>query len=512
MIMVVMTQLYDYGCDDEYYYIVMKRYPISLKKWRIQQKQSLKEMLPTYLSIFKDILQAVQIIHNNNTTHYDLKCDNIVLDFDPNEISNYKNNNNNEYDNEKKNNNKNIFKNITNSNYDNLSLNLSSNSICIRVADFGECKIFLNEKDEYCTRSRGTDVIKSPEMLHHFGPIRKEDDNFDRRKKIGTTRSSDIWSLGCLFYELLTGKFLFEEIQDDYMGFIAKIDNSNNINDLLTNDKLSLINNNPYLVDFLKFMLIKEQNYRPNIETVIKRFEHVYALLVGGTGTYIKNNFNDSDLNKVYFSDENFFSNCIENCEDMIFNVDNSWDNSFNKEDLFKGIKSIPEIIMLTKDIFLCEYDYIEKFNNGSYNNNGMHSSINNACLHSINSNEVINNLLNIGITHIISFTPTHNKEINEKFFYLNLLGNNIINQNENNNNINNKIEDNFYTMNNTNQIKNLTSPFGFIYSTLDFLRHAMIYKGKVLFVDDYFYTNIPNKPNFFIRSIYIFKFKIIIF
>ena len=53
-------------------------------------------------------------------------------------------------------------------------------------------------------------------------------------------------------------------------------------------------------------MLIKEQNYRPNIETVIKRFEHVYALLVGGTGTYIKSNFTDNDLSKVYFSDENF--------------------------------------------------------------------------------------------------------------------------------------------------------------------------------------------------------------
>ena len=99
-------------------------------------------------------------------------------------------------------------------------------------------------------------------------------------------------------YELLTGKFLFEEIQDNYMGFIVKIDNSNNINDLLTNDKLSLINNNPYLVDFLKFMLIKEQNYHPNIETVIKRFEHVYTLLDEDIGTYIKNNFIDNDLKK----------------------------------------------------------------------------------------------------------------------------------------------------------------------------------------------------------------------
>jgi hypothetical protein len=134
-----------------------------------------------------------------------------------------------------------------------------------------------------------------------------------------------------------------------------------------------------------------------------------------------------------------------------------------------------------------------------------MYSSINTAFLHSINSNEVINNLLDIGITHIISFTPTHNKEIIEKFFYLNLLGTNILNNNENNNNKYNNILD--INFNNNYQNKNLTSPFGYIYSTLDFLRHAMIYKGKVLFVDDYFYTNIPNKPNFFIRSIILIIF-----
>ena len=328
------TQLYDYGCDDEYYYIVMKRYPISLKKWRIQQKQSLKEMLPTYLSIFKDVLHAVQIIHNNKITHYDLKCDNIVLDF----VSNFKENT---YDVD-----------VTDEN--------ENDSICIIVADFGECRMFLNEVDEHCTRSRGTDVIKSPEMLKHFGyQIRKEDDNFDRRKKVGTTRSSDIWSLGCLFYELLTGNFLFEEIQDNYLEFMYKIDKSN-INELLTEKKMSLIDNNPYLVDFLKFMLVKNQTYRPNIDTVIKRFEHVYALLEGGTGAMLQKR--DFDIlqydNKIY--NESYFESSIENCEDMINNEDNAWDNSYKKESLFNGIKLIPEILKLTKDIYIAQYDFIE--------------------------------------------------------------------------------------------------------------------------------------------------------
>ena len=486
------TQLYDYGCDDEYYYIVMKRYPISLKKWRIQQKQSLKDMLPTYLSIFKDILQAVQIIHNNNTTHYDLKCDNIVLDF----LTNDKDNT---YDVDATDDNEN-------------------DSICIRVADFGECRMFLNEIDEHCTRSRGTDVIKSPEMLKHFGyQIRKEDDNFDRRKKVGTTRSSDIWSLGCLFYELLTGNFLFEEIQDNYLEFMYKIDKSS-INDLLTEKKLSLIDNNPYLVDFLKFMLVKNQNYRPNIDTVIKRFEHVYALLEGGTGAMIHKqdlNFLQYD-NKIY--NESYFESSIENCEDMISNDDNTWDNSYDANLLFCNIKLIPEILKLTKDIYIAQYDYIEDSSfyfsnnnlnpsnintiNGAKNSNNINNNLEvnynkNIIMNSNNNNSMnnsedcINLLLGLGITHIVSFTSFHKKALKNKFIFFNL--------NEDNNNYNNL----FYN----DKKNNNKTPFEYIFKTMDFLRQCMIQKGKILFIDDYFYNNVPNKPNCLIRSILLIIF-----
>ena len=501
------TQLYDYGCDDEYYYIVMKRYPISLKKWRIQQKQPLKEMLPTYLSIFKDVLHAVQIIHNNKITHYDLKCDNIVLDF----VSNFKESNTYDVD-------------VTDEN--------ENDSICIIVADFGECKMFLNEVDEHCTRSRGTDVIKSPEMLKHFGyQIRKEDDNFDRRKKVGTTRSSDIWSLGCLFYELLTGNFLFEEIQDNYLEFMYKIDKSS-INELLTEKKLSLIDNNPYLVDFLKFMLVKNQTYRPNIDTVIKRFEHVYALLEGGTGAMLQKR--DFDMlqfdNKIY--NESYFEASIENCEDMINNEDNTWDNSYDKNLLFNNIKIIPEILKLTKDIYIAQYDYIEDpyfyYSNINNNNSNMTNTNNNNIESNIvintetnnntntnnyyNKNLIINHgnntgsmedsinaLLSLGITHIITFTSCHKKALKNKFLLYNLNEDANCYQNQNliyNNNIN--IQD--------KKINNRT-PFEYIFKTMDYLRECMIHKGKVLFIDDYFYNNIPYKPNCLIRSVLLIIF-----
>ena len=77
------------------------------------------------------------------------------------------------------------------------------------IADFGECKMFSSEDDEYCLISRGTEYIKSPEMLTLTINTKKETDNYDRRRRVGTTRSSDIWSIGCLLYEILTGDMLF---------------------------------------------------------------------------------------------------------------------------------------------------------------------------------------------------------------------------------------------------------------------------------------------------------------
>ena len=37
--------------------------------------------LSLYLSIYKEVLKAFKIIQSNNVTHYDIKCDNILIDF-----------------------------------------------------------------------------------------------------------------------------------------------------------------------------------------------------------------------------------------------------------------------------------------------------------------------------------------------------------------------------------------------------------------------------------------------
>ncbi len=60
--------------------------------------------------------------------------------------------------------------------------------------------MFLISKDDVIFRNKGAEYIKSPEMLLFTIAVRKEHDKYDRRKKVGTIRASDIWSLGCLLY------------------------------------------------------------------------------------------------------------------------------------------------------------------------------------------------------------------------------------------------------------------------------------------------------------------------
>lgn len=75
------TDLFDYGVDGTSYYIVMKKYSGSLREWRLRQKPNIMENLSLYLSIFREVLKAFKIIQSHNVTHYDIKCDNILIDF-----------------------------------------------------------------------------------------------------------------------------------------------------------------------------------------------------------------------------------------------------------------------------------------------------------------------------------------------------------------------------------------------------------------------------------------------
>jgi serine/threonine protein kinase len=75
--------MYNYGVISHAYVIVMKKYDCSLKDWLTLHKESLHLKLPLILRIFHQLLQTLLLLHEKCVTHYDIKADNVLLQFSP---------------------------------------------------------------------------------------------------------------------------------------------------------------------------------------------------------------------------------------------------------------------------------------------------------------------------------------------------------------------------------------------------------------------------------------------
>jgi serine/threonine protein kinase len=110
-------EIFDYGLSEFGYFMVVKEYRGSLREWRLSQKEV---GLPAALELFRKVIECIKRVHTCRVTHYDLKADNVLLD--DQEASRAK----------------------------------------VVLADFGEAKIYSDERDELDVKNRGTDCIKSP--------------------------------------------------------------------------------------------------------------------------------------------------------------------------------------------------------------------------------------------------------------------------------------------------------------------------------------------------------------
>jgi serine/threonine protein kinase len=151
-------------------------------------------------------------------------------------------------------------------------------SICL--ADFGESKVYETEEEGYTLRNRGTEFNKSPEMLNVAYMSQKTKETYDRNKKVGANSATDVWALGCLFFELLTGEFLFYDADSSWVRFFLRITSASG-EQLITPEKKQLIDSNQHVIDLLHYIFVRDPLYRPSIGYVIQRLKHVRRQVVG---------------------------------------------------------------------------------------------------------------------------------------------------------------------------------------------------------------------------------------
>ena len=140
------------------------------------------------------------------------------------------------------------------------------------MADFGEAMCYTNDSNCYTMLNKGTEWIKSPEMLSIAINSTVTNSNFDRLKKVGAGPASDIWSIGCLFFELLTGEFLF--VDSDWSRFFLRVTDPKE--EILTPQKLKMLPNEPRYVQFISFILQRSVRTRPDLNQVLKKFDEMF--------------------------------------------------------------------------------------------------------------------------------------------------------------------------------------------------------------------------------------------
>ncbi|GMH59089.1 hypothetical protein TL16_g02757 [Triparma laevis f. inornata] len=158
-----MTGFGSLGDDGEDIVIVTELCSGSLKSWREGIAEGGGKVdLKVVLEMWASVCGAVTSLASNGLIHHDIKCDNIFF---------------------------------------------REGGVCV-LGDFGEVER-VGARGMGEARARGTECIQSPEVVEVVEKSKKGGVRFDRRQVNSASTASDVWQLGCLLFEMISGEFLF---------------------------------------------------------------------------------------------------------------------------------------------------------------------------------------------------------------------------------------------------------------------------------------------------------------
>ena len=117
---------------------------------------------------------------------------------------------------------------------------------------------------------------------------------YDRRKRMGAGPPSDVWALGCLLFELVTGEFL--QFERDWFRFflrvttgtMAIVDNEKQrqedhgscmriVSEMRLVFRLLSCEGQGVVGDLLAFILVREHLWRPNLTSLGQKLDTIIA-------------------------------------------------------------------------------------------------------------------------------------------------------------------------------------------------------------------------------------------
>lgn len=128
------------------------------------------------------------------------------------------------------------------------------------------------------TPHRGTEVYKSPEMLmlNNMRTSNSGGGAFSLGGRGGVGAASDVWSLGCVAYELLSGSILFA---GDYATVTHRVAFGAGPALILVPSERAKLEDVAELVSLVEFILVRDPAHRPGLEAVAARIAVVKAKL-----------------------------------------------------------------------------------------------------------------------------------------------------------------------------------------------------------------------------------------